>query len=224
MSAPPADTAKVGFKDDAMKEKGSMKDGVDQYTDDAASSLYHNDHTHRNLKNRHIQLIAIGGTIGTALFVQIGSGLIKGGPASLFVAFTIWCTFIIAINNCLSEMVTWMPITSPFTRFAEHFVDPAMGFCAGVNFFVFQCVMMPFEITAFNIILHFWTDKIPLPAVIVFMLVSYIALNIITVKYYGGALPAQTVWPRRSDWGQNPSSGSRSGRSSWRSGSSPSRS
>ncbi len=48
------------------------------------------DQTHRKLKPRHIQLIGIGGTIGTALFVQIGRGLLAGGPGSLFLAFTIW--------------------------------------------------------------------------------------------------------------------------------------
>ena len=48
------------------------------------------DLTHRKLKARHIQLIGIGGTIGTALFVQIGRSLINGGPGSLFIAFTIW--------------------------------------------------------------------------------------------------------------------------------------
>lgn len=48
------------------------------------------DSTHRRLKSRHIQLIGIGGTIGTALFVQIGQPLIQGGPGSLFIAFTLW--------------------------------------------------------------------------------------------------------------------------------------
>lgn len=48
------------------------------------------DSTHRTLKPRHIQLIGIGGTIGTALYVQIGHGLLNGGPASLFLAFSIW--------------------------------------------------------------------------------------------------------------------------------------
>ena len=48
------------------------------------------DSTHRKLKQRHIQLIGIGGTIGTALYVQIGRGLLNGGPASLFIAFTLW--------------------------------------------------------------------------------------------------------------------------------------
>ena len=49
------------------------------------------DSTHRKLKPRHIQLIGIGETIGTALYVQIGHGLLNGGPASLFMASTIWC-------------------------------------------------------------------------------------------------------------------------------------
>lgn len=47
------------------------------------------DNTHRKLKSRHIQLIGIGGTIGTALYVQIGRGLMNGGPASLFIAFSL---------------------------------------------------------------------------------------------------------------------------------------
>jgi amino acid transporter len=48
------------------------------------------DQTHRKLKSRHIQLIGIGGTIGTALYVQIGRGLMNGGPGSLFLAFSLW--------------------------------------------------------------------------------------------------------------------------------------
>ncbi|KAF5357757.1 hypothetical protein D9756_001328 [Leucocoprinus leucothites] len=139
----------------------------------------------RKLKNRHIQLIGIGGTIGTALFVQIGIPLTKGGPASLFLAFTIWCTFIMAVNNCMSEMVSWIPIPSPFIRYADHFVDPALGFAAGVNFFVFEAALIPFEIVAFNVVLKFWTDKIPLVAVICFVIVTYAFLNLFAVKYYG---------------------------------------
>ncbi|KAE9409516.1 hypothetical protein BT96DRAFT_962194 [Gymnopus androsaceus JB14] len=150
-----------------------------------ASSVDSYDHTQRKLKNRHIQLMAIGGTIGTALFVQIGSALTQGGPASLFIAFTLWSTFILAINNCLSEMVTWIPISSPFVRFADHFVDPALGFCAGINFFVFETMLIPFEVTAFNLVLQFWTDKIPLVAAICFVLVCYLALNLWTVRYFG---------------------------------------
>lgn len=58
-------------------------------SDSVGSVRVVHDNTHRKLKSRHIQLIGIGGTIGTALYVQIGKGLMNGGPASLFIAFTL---------------------------------------------------------------------------------------------------------------------------------------
>ena len=48
------------------------------------------DETQRRLEGRHIQLIAIGGSIGTVLFIQIGRALVQGGPGSLFIAFAFW--------------------------------------------------------------------------------------------------------------------------------------
>ncbi|KAI9677014.1 MAG: hypothetical protein M1817_006853 [Caeruleum heppii] len=98
-----------------MTEKGTLSGehsppGSKPYDDEQIpydsreSSLKTSDFTHRKLKPRHVQLIGIGGTIGTALFVQIGNGLIRGGPASLFLAFTIWCTFILAVTNCTNPI------------------------------------------------------------------------------------------------------------------------
>ncbi|PPR01094.1 hypothetical protein CVT26_016000 [Gymnopilus dilepis] len=167
--------------DDEYVEKKGITQSIEQVTEVDASS-YHSDHTQRRLKNRHIQLIGIGGTIGTALFIQIGASLTK---ASLFMAFTLWCSVILAINNCLSEMVTWIPISSPFVRFADRFVDPALGFAAGMNFFIFEAALIPYEMVAFNVVLQFWTDKIPTAAVICILLVCYSLLNFFAVKYYG---------------------------------------
>ncbi|KAJ6502336.1 general amino acid permease AGP2 [Mycena sanguinolenta] len=168
---------------EAEKNDKSYPDvDVVSHVSDASTRV---DQTHRKLKGRHIQLIGIGGTIGTALFVQIGTSLTQGGPGSLFLAFTIWSTFILAINNCLSEMVTWIPIASPFVRFADRFVDPALGFCAGINFFVFEAMLIPFEVVAFNLVLQFWTDKIPTAAVITIVLVCYALLNLFAVGWYG---------------------------------------
>jgi amino acid transporter len=92
-----------------------------------------NDHLHRRLGNRQIQLMAIGGTIGTALFVSIGSGLYKGGPGSLFLAYTIYACFLGLVNNCIAEMTTAYPVSGGFIRLAGHFVDDAFGFMAGYN-------------------------------------------------------------------------------------------
>ncbi|KAJ6563482.1 amino acid permease/ SLC12A domain-containing protein [Mycena sp. CBHHK59/15] len=124
-------------------------------------------------------------TIGTVLFVQIGTALPIGGSGSLLIAFILWSSVVLSINNCLSEMVTWIPISSPFARFADRFVDEALGVCSGVNFFMSLGLSVPFEITAFNLMLNFWTDKMPAVAVSIGMILCYAGLNIFAVRYYG---------------------------------------
>ncbi|KAJ7911363.1 general amino acid permease AGP2 [Mycena leptocephala] len=155
--------------------------GTSAHDDDA----HRRDQTHRTLKPRHIQLISIGGTIGTVLFVQIGTALPVGGPGSLLIAIVLWSTVVLAINNCLSEMVTWIPISSPYVRFADRFVDEALGVCSGLNLFFAIGTGIPYEITAFNLMLNFWTDKIPVISVIVFMILFYGVLNLFAVRFYG---------------------------------------
>ncbi|KAI0016999.1 amino acid permease/ SLC12A domain-containing protein [Xylariomycetidae sp. FL0641] len=148
-------------------------------------AVHRADGTHRKLKPRHIQLIGIGGTIGTALYVSIGQGLLDGGPGSLFIAFTLWCTVILAVTMCMAEMVTYLPISSPFIRFAGRYVDEAFGFAAGWNFFVFEAALVPFEVTACNVIIHFWSDIVPTWAIIAIVLVLYALVNVLAVKWYG---------------------------------------
>ncbi|KAJ7616619.1 general amino acid permease AGP2 [Roridomyces roridus] len=143
------------------------------------------DQTRRTLRGRHVQLIGIGGTIGTVLFVQIGSNLPIGGPASLLLAFLLWSTVVLAVNNCLSEMVTWIPISSPYVRFADRFVDEALGVCSGVNLVLTMGLGIPYETVAFNLMLNFWTDKIPVAAVVVFIILIYAVLNLFAVRFYG---------------------------------------
>jgi amino acid transporter len=92
------------------------------------------DNLQRHLGNRQIQLIAIGGSIGTALFVSIGSGLYHGGPGSLLIAFTVQCIFLAMVNNCLAEMTTAFPVSGGFIRLAGKWVDDALGFMVGWNF------------------------------------------------------------------------------------------
>ncbi|KAG5913318.1 hypothetical protein E4U53_004905, partial [Claviceps sorghi] len=117
--------------------------------------------------------------------VQIGKGLLSGGPGSLFLAFSIWCTVILAITLCMAEMVTYLPISSPFIRFAGRFVDEAFGFAAGWNFFVLQALLVPFEMVACNFILRFWTDAVPTAVVIVVVGTLYVCINLAAVQWYG---------------------------------------
>ncbi|OAA65771.1 amino acid permease [Niveomyces insectorum RCEF 264] len=119
----------------------------------------------RRLRNRQIQLIAIGGAIGTALFLSIGNGLIEGGPGSLFIAYTMYSIVLALVNNCLAEMVVYMPVSGGFIRLAGKWVDDAWGFMAGWNFFLYEALLIPFEISALSVVLTYWRDDIPAGAV-----------------------------------------------------------
>ncbi|KAI1654475.1 amino acid permease/ SLC12A domain-containing protein [Daldinia decipiens] len=141
----------------------------------------------RHLGNRQIQLIAIGGSIGTALFVSIGGGLAKGGPGSLLIGYTIYAIMVGMVNNSMAEMVTYMPVSGSFIRMAGRWVDEALGFMAGWNFFLYEACLIPFEISAINLVLGYWRDDIPPVAICIACIVLYAIINILAVQYFGEA-------------------------------------
>ncbi|RMZ76787.1 hypothetical protein DV737_g4673, partial [Chaetothyriales sp. CBS 132003] len=143
------------------------------------------DQLQRRLGNRQIQLIAIGGSIGTALFVSIGGALNKGGPGSLFLAYVIYSCFLALVNNGMAEMTVLHPVSGGFIRMAGKWVDESFGFMAGWNFFFYEALLIPFEITALNVVLEFWRDDIPTAAVCAACIVLYAILNFLAVKAYG---------------------------------------
>lgn len=85
------------------------------------------DDLQRHLGNRQIQLIAIGGSIGTALFISIGGGLNSGGPLGILLAYTGYSCVIALVSNAMAEMACFMPVSGGFIRLAGHWVDDALG-------------------------------------------------------------------------------------------------
>lgn len=145
------------------------------------------DDLHRRLGNRQIQLLAIGGSIGTALFVSIGSALATGGPASLFIAYTFYSVMLGLVNNCIAEMTTMMPVSGGFVRLAGEWVDDAFGFMAGWNFYMYEALLVPFEIVALCEVLGYWRTDIPVGGVIAVSIAFYALINVKAVKAYGEA-------------------------------------
>ncbi|KAI4724293.1 putative amino acid permease [Aureobasidium sp. EXF-10728] len=145
------------------------------------------DHLHRRLGNRQIQLMAIGGTIGTALFVSIGGGLYKGGPGSLFLAYTIYAMALGLVNNSIAELTTAYPVSGGFIRLAGHFVDDAFGVMSGYNFFIYEALLVPFEVTALSTVLDFWSSDIPPWAIPLCCIILYGLLNVLAIKVFGEA-------------------------------------
>jgi len=160
-----------------MEEPKSYKE---EYGDDSKSDSIQRgqisenaDHLQRRLGNRQIQLIAIGGSIGTALFVSIGGALNKAGPGGMLLAYSLYCCLMGLVNNSVAEMSVFMPVSGGFIRLAGKWVDDAFGFMAGWNFFFYEALLIPFEITALNLVLSFWRDDIPTAAVCAACIVLY---------------------------------------------------
>jgi yeast amino acid transporter len=85
----------------------------------------------RRLKGRHLQMIAIGGSIGTGLFVGSGKALSTGGPASLLIAFSLIGGMLFCVVHALGEMAVLFPVAGSFAAYSTRFLDPAWGFAMG---------------------------------------------------------------------------------------------
>jgi len=82
---------------------------------------------------RHVQLIAISGSIGAALFVSIGGPLTSAGPLGLLLGVIIWAFVVFCASNCLIEMTTLLPLDGGFISFADRFVDKSFAMALGWN-------------------------------------------------------------------------------------------
>ncbi|OWB71346.1 hypothetical protein B5S31_g1032 [[Candida] boidinii] len=179
-----SDKEKLSSDDIQLKQR----DDDDSSSTDSAIEEYElisQGRTHRKLNNRHVQLIGIGGTIGIALFVSISSTLHICGPLSLVLGCIIWCTPVLCVTAGCAEMVSYLPISSPFVRIADRAVDPAFGFMAGWNFWVLESSLVPFEITLVNSLLHYWGDDYSPAIPISCQLAAYFVISLSAVKYYG---------------------------------------
>lgn len=132
------------------------------------------DGLHRGLGNRQLQLVGIGASIGTGMFISIGKALYDGGPGNLLLAFIVQNIFLAMVNNSAAEMSTYMPVAGGFIRLAGKWADEALGFAAGWNFFIHQVIVVPFEIVALSMVLSYWNDEIPVYAIVIGCIVIYV--------------------------------------------------
>lgn len=143
----------------------------------------------RSLKGRHLQMIAIGGSIGTGLFVGSGGALSTGGPAAVIIAWILIGIMIYFTVQALGELAVVFPVSGSFTTYSTRFVDPSWGFAMGYNYAMQWLVVLPLELVAASITLHYWPDSQKCP-IDVYVLVFYIAIAIINLfgaRGYGEA-------------------------------------
>ncbi|CAG1972953.1 unnamed protein product [Fusarium graminearum] len=141
----------------------------------------------RELKGRHLQMIAFGGSIGTGLFVASGGSLYRGGPASLLLSYVLiggmqYCTM-----QSLGELCVAFPIAGSFSAFSTRFLDPSWGFAMGWNYCLQWLFVLPLEIIAGAFTIGYWDETIDRSVFVSVFLLTIVAINLFGVKTYGEA-------------------------------------
>ncbi|OAK95496.1 hypothetical protein IQ06DRAFT_297700 [Phaeosphaeriaceae sp. SRC1lsM3a] len=183
-TTPPSDH---GVKHIVETRGAAQGEAADIYGDIATAEKY--GYVERNLKSRHIQFIALGGTIGTGLFLGIGSAFANAGPVSVLLGYTITGIAVIAMMHALGEMATWLPLPGAIPQYAARYVDPALGFAVGWNNWYQYSITLCAEISAAALVIRFWDEegKYNSAIWISLIIVLIICLNIFAVGIYGEA-------------------------------------
>lgn len=140
----------------------------------------------RGLLNRHIQLIALGGAIGTGLFLGVGPAAVLAGP-SVILGYAVAGIVAFLIMRQLGEMVVEEPVAGSFSHFAYRYWGSFPGFASGWNYWILYILVSMAELTAIGVYVQFWWPEIPLWVSSLFFFFIINALNLASVKIYGEA-------------------------------------
>ncbi|KAF2811242.1 putative amino acid permease [Mytilinidion resinicola] len=138
----------------------------------------------RSLKQRHIQMIALAGAIGTGLFLSLGSALQTGGPLGALLGYALIGAVVCSVQFALGETSALFPVTGSFVRHAEFLFDPALGFAVGWNVVYGAYLSVPAEISAALVLIQFWTEKYAALWITIFIVLTFL-VGIIFIGVYG---------------------------------------
>jgi amino acid transporter len=179
------------FKDSFSRveeEDESVSDSLASLDDiEKANLATSKEQLHRKLKNKHIQMIALGGSIGTGLFIGSGGALRSGGPAALIIAWGLVGTMVFAMVHSLGELCVAFPVNGAFSTYATKFVDSSWGFAVGWNYAIMWLFVLPLELVAASMCITFWNDRINPVAWVAIFYLCIMAINLLGVKGYGEA-------------------------------------
>jgi amino acid transporter len=141
----------------------------------------------RSLKNRHLQMIAIGGAIGTGLFVGSGKRLSTGGPAGVLIGYTLVGTMIYVTCQALGELAVTFPVAGAFITFNTRFIDPLWGFAMAWNYAMSWLITLPLELVAALLTVDYWNSTTNPAAFVCIFYVLICVINFFGARGYGEA-------------------------------------
>lgn len=180
------DTHMAGKPEVFEKEKHENAKQFYETDDHSVMAMPEKSALKRTLDSRHVQFIALGGGIGTGLFIGSASELANGGPASLILNFFIMGFMLICVVFSLGELASVLPVSGAHSAYATRFIDPAWGFAMGYNYFLQWLVTAPIEFTAASIMIQFWDTKevVPRGVWIAIFFIVLLVINLFGVRGY----------------------------------------
>ena len=162
------------------------RDGSQHGGADPEEVAAEDDGYHKGLGNRQVQMIAIGGAIGTGLFLGAGSRLQMAGP-SLAIVYLVCGVFSFLILRALGELVMHRPTCGSFVSYAREFLGERASFVAGWMSFLNWAMTGIVDITAVALYMHYWGTFAGVPQWVFALMALFIvtSMNMIGVKYFG---------------------------------------
>ncbi|KAK8045663.1 hypothetical protein PG993_005687 [Apiospora rasikravindrae] len=139
----------------------------------------------RGLQARHLQFLAIGGTIGTGLFLGSGKAIATAGPVGCLIAYIFVGVIVFSVMTSLGEMASFIPMPGSFTVYASRFVDPSLGFAMGWIYWFNWSVTFALELTAAGLIIQYWDASLSIAIFITIFWVVFTAINFLPIRWYG---------------------------------------
>ncbi|KAA8647796.1 uncharacterized protein ATNIH1004_006497 [Aspergillus tanneri] len=184
IDAPKTGKGKFGFKGHGKKDKSGNNNDHDVEKDGVGGDTPEPE-LQRKLKSRHLQMIAIGGTIGTGLFISSGTAIAHSGPAGALLAYIFVGSIVFSVMTSLGEVATYIPITGSFTTYAARLVDPSLGFAMGWIYWFNWASTYAVELTATGLIIQYWDKDLSIAIFIAVFWVVITAINFLPVGFYG---------------------------------------
>jgi amino acid transporter len=157
----------------------------DKYPEEASIAASGEGRLQRQLKNRHIAMISIGGVIGTGLFLGTATALRNGGPIGLLLGYIAVGTICYSVMISLGEMIAYLPMPGGHIKLAERFVDPAFSFAMGWNYWYNWVIILPAELSAAAVLVNYWNKEVNNAAWITIFLIVVVVINMFGAGVYG---------------------------------------
>lgn len=142
---------------------------------------------HRSITARQLTMIAIGGAVGTGLFLASGGAIAQAGPGGALVAYAVMGLAVYCMMQSLGEMATQYPISGSFGAYADRFVDPSLAFAAGWNYWLSWTCTLAAELVAGALVVKFWFPHANPTLWSMGFFAVLLGLNWMTVKAYAEA-------------------------------------